>query len=281
MDLIESPAAMHSWGQDKPGQTIALVPTMGAFHEGHLCLMRHAAELSDRVVVSLFVNPLQFGPREDLARYPRNLARDLEMAAGARVDVLFAPKADAMYAGESLTRVRVDELTDTLCGASRPGHFDGVATVVAKLFNIVAPQVAVFGRKDLQQLAVIRRMTADLNWAIEIVGHPIVREADGLAMSSRNIYLSPAERGSALALHRVILWARERVKAGQSDAAALIAEVRTRLLHDPAIRIDYVSIVHERHLVYTPTLNRDSVLALAVFIGSTRLIDNSLLMAEE
>lgn len=281
MDLLDSPAAMSSWGKGQAGKTIALVPTMGAFHEGHLCLMRHAAGLADRVVVSLFVNPLQFGPQEDLTRYPRNLTRDLELAGGAGVDAVFAPAVAAMYPPSSRTQVRVAELTDTLCGASRPGHFDGVTTVVAKLFNIVAPQVAVFGRKDLQQLAVIRRMTFDLNWGIEIVGHPIVREGDGLAMSSRNIYLTPAERASALALHRGISFARQRAKDGQTDAAALIAEVRAQLLADPTIRVDYVSIVDEQRLVATPTLNRDSVLALAVWIGTTRLIDNALLLAEE
>lgn len=283
MELIDSPAAMSAWARNHAlaGRTIALVPTMGAFHEGHLCLMRHAAALADRVVVSLFVNPLQFGPREDLAQYPRNLERDLELAAGAHVDAVFAPAVAAMYPDASLTRVRVAELTDTLCGASRPGHFDGVTTVVAKLFNIVAPRFAVFGRKDLQQLAVIRRMTLDLNWSVEIVGHAIVREGDGLAMSSRNIYLTPAERQSALALHRVIRFAQERAKAGQTDAATLTAEVRARLNTDPAIRVDYVNIVHEQRLVATPTLNRDSVLALAVFIGTTRLIDNGLLLTEE
>ncbi|OIP47506.1 MAG: pantoate--beta-alanine ligase [Deltaproteobacteria bacterium CG23_combo_of_CG06-09_8_20_14_all_60_8] len=283
MDLIESPSAMTSWARDqaRAGKIIALVPTMGAFHEGHLCLMRHAAGLADRVVVSLFVNPLQFGPREDLARYPRNLPRDLELAAGAKVDLVFAPAVDAMYPQGSLTRVQVAELTDTLCGARRPGHFDGVTTVVAKLFNIVGPQVAVFGRKDLQQLAVIRRLTLDLNWAVEIIGHPIVREADGLAMSSRNIYLTPAGRCSALALHRVINFARQRAATGEADAAALTAEVRARLLMDPAVRVDYVSIVHQHRLVATPILTRDSVLALAVFIGTTRLIDNGLLLTEE
>lgn len=280
MDLIESPVAMRCWAKAQAGNTIALVPTMGAFHEGHLCLMRHAAGLADRVVVSLFVNPLQFGPQEDLAKYPRPLQRDLAMAVGAKVDAVFAPVPAAMYPEDSLTRVQVAQLTDTLCGASRPGHFDGVTTVVAKLFNIVTPQVAVFGRKDLQQLAVIRRMTSDLNWDIEIVGHAIVREGDGLAMSSRNIYLSPAERGSALALHRVIRWARQQARAGQTDAAFLTAEVRSRLEEDPAIRVDYVSIVDEHCLVATPTLNRDSVLALAVFVGTTRLIDNGLLLAE-
>lgn len=282
MDFISSPGSMTSWSVERyrSGETIALVPTMGAFHQAHLLLMREAAERCDRVVVSLFVNPLQFGPHEDYAAYPRDLQGDVDFARNEAVDVVFAPQPEAMYPDEMMTQVQVAGITETLCGVDRPGHFDGVATVVAKLFHIVMPQVAVFGRKDLQQLAVIRRMVHDLNWNIEIIGHPIVREEDGLAMSSRNAYLAPEERQSALALYQAIKFARQQVLQGQSDVAALVEDVRSMLKADERIRLDYVSIVNRHTLAVATTVDEGSVLALAAHVGTTRLIDNGALMGE-
>ncbi|MEW6500331.1 MAG: pantoate--beta-alanine ligase [Thermodesulfobacteriota bacterium] len=282
MEVIRTPAAMVAWANRTiaGGASIALVPTMGYFHEGHLSLMRRAKTLASRVVVSLFVNPLQFGPREDLARYPRDFDRDAALAEGEGVDVLFAPEAAAMYPAGSRTRVTVSGLSEGLCGATRPGHFEGVTTVVAKLFHLVKPQVAVFGQKDLQQLAVIRRMTADLNWDIEIVGHPIVREPDGLAMSSRNVYLSPQERLSALGLSRAIRHARQRVREGLTDAAELLREVREMLAALPGVAPEYVECVDETTLEPGARLVPGVVLAIAARVGTTRLIDNDNLFAE-
>lgn len=283
MEIIEAPAAMTAWADRVigAGKRIALVPTMGYFHEGHLSLMRLARNVADVVVVSLFVNPLQFGPHEDLARYPRDLERDRALAAGEGVAVLFAPSAEAMYPAAAQTRVVVNGLADGLCGRLRPGHFAGVTTVVAKLFHIVKPRKAVFGQKDLQQLAVIRRMTADLNWDIEIVAHPIVREPDGLAMSSRNVYLSAAERQSALGLFRVINLARQRVREGLTDAAALGREVREVLQALPPLAIEYIEFVDEATLAPCLQLKPGVVLALAVRVGATRLIDNDNLFRED
>ena len=282
MEVIRTPAAMVAWANRTiaGGASIALVPTMGYFHEGHLSLMRRAKTLASRVVVSLFVNPLQFGPREDLARYPRDFDRDAALAEGEGVDVLFVPEAAAMYPAGSRTRVTVSGLSEGLCGATRPGHFEGVTTVVAKLFHLVKPQVAVFGQKDLQQLAVIRRMTADLNWDIEIVGHPIVREPDGLAMSSRNVYLSPQERLSALGLSRAIRHARQRVREGLTDAAELLREVREMLAALPGVAPEYVECVDETTLEPGARLVPGVVLAIAARVGTTRLIDNDNLFAE-
>ena len=282
MEVIRTPAAMTAWANRTiaGGASIALVPTMGYFHEGHLSLMRRAKTLASRVVVSLFVNPIQFGPQEDLARYPRDFDRDAALAKGEGVDVLFAPEAAAMYPAGSRTRVTVSGLTEGLCGATRPGHFEGVTTVVAKLFHLVKPQVAVFGQKDLQQLAVIRRMTADLNWDIEIVGHPIVREPDGLAMSSRNVYLSPQERLAALGLNRAIRHARQQVREGLTDAAELLREVREMLAALPGVAPEYVECVDAMTLEPCARLVPGVVLAIAARVGTTRLIDNDNLFAE-
>lgn len=276
MKIISSPAEMTALADtaQAEGRTIGLVPTMGYFHDGHLALMKKAGESADLVVASLFVNPIQFGPGEDLARYPRDFARDCRLAAAAGVHVLFAPEAGDMYPEEPLSRVVVSGLSEGLCGASRPGHFSGVATVVAKLFNIVKPRVAVFGKKDLQQLAVIRRMVADLNWDTVIIGHPIVREADGLAMSSRNTYLSAQERNSALCLHKAILHARARVRQGLRDADALLVEVRALLLRHEGVTIDYAALVDGRDLTAVTELREGIVLAMAIRVGGTRLIDN-------
>lgn len=282
MKIIRLPRQMTAWSNSliRRGKRIALVPTMGYFHEGHLRLMRLARQHADHVVVSLFVNPIQFGPREDLASYPRDLERDAELAEGEQVDVLFVPEAGDMYPEGAQTRVTVSALSEGLCGRSRPGHFAGVATVVAKLFHIVKPQVAVFGEKDFQQLAVIRQMATDLNWDIDIVGHPIVREPDGLAMSSRNTYLSPAERLSALCLFQAIQHARQRVRQGLREADKLLSELDGLVRADAAVEPEYIAIVHRQSLVPQALLDRDSVLALAVRVGKTRLIDNDLLFAD-
>jgi pantoate--beta-alanine ligase len=257
------------------GRTIALVPTMGYFHEGHLSLMRMAGRLADHVVVSLFVNSLQFGPREDLSRYPRDLQRDARLAANEQVDVLFVPADKEMYSPDFATRVRVDSITDTLCGKQRPGHFEGVTTVVAKLFNIIKPHYAVFGQKDFQQLTVIRKMVRDLNWDIEIVAHPIVREDDGLAMSSRNTYLSKEERTKALCLHKAIQHARTRFAEGITDAGRLKSEIQAFISGTSGVTIDYISLVDKDTLADKKIVDSHSVLALAVRVGRTRLIDNS------
>jgi len=275
MEIIRTPAEMTAWANQvlADGQTIGLVPTMGFFHEGHLCLMRKVRENADRTVVSLFVNPIQFGANEDLARYPRDFSRDSQLADAEGVDVLFAPEAQAMYPPEGSTRVIVSGVTEGLCGASRPGHFAGVTTVVAKLFHIIKPHCAVFGRKDFQQLAVIERMVADLNWDVEIIGYPIVREADGLAMSSRNTYLSAQERQAALCLFRAIGHARRRVRTGLVEAKILLLEVEA-LLQQEAVTIEYVSLVDQATLRPQAVLQKGVVLAMAIKVGATRLIDN-------
>ena len=282
MEVIQSLADMTAWSQGMAasGKTIALVPTMGYFHEGHLSLMRLAADRADKVVVSLFVNAIQFGPQEDLAQYPRDFDRDCRLAEEEGVDVLFAPSADEMYPADFNTRVRVEGITATLCGQQRPGHFEGVTTVVAKLFHIIKADCAVFGEKDFQQLAVIRKMVTDLDWDIEIIGHPIVREEDGLAMSSRNVYLDPEERGKALSLYKAIGHARSRARAGITDAGQLIGEVKNIILASPDVSIDYISIVDSESLADKQTIDKKSVLALAVKIGNTRLIDNCYLLSE-
>jgi len=282
MEIITTPQQMKDWtaARRAAGHNLALVPTMGYFHEGHLALMRMAAEKAEQVMVSLFVNPIQFAPGEDLARYPRDLARDRGLAEATGVDALFVPGVEAMYPEEPRTRVTVSGLTENLCGASRPGHFDGVCTVVAKLFNIVQPELAVFGRKDFQQLAVIRRMTADLNFNLEIVSHPIVREEDGLAMSSRNKYLTPAERNSAPCLYRALQRAREQVAAGETRAEKLRSSAAQFIDNHDYTAIEYISIVDANTLEDQPTVGPDSLMALAVRVGSTRLIDNAFLLNE-
>jgi len=277
MQIIHPLTEMTHWSKEMiaSGRTIALVPTMGYFHEGHLSLMRLAGRLADHVVVSLFVNSLQFGPSEDLSRYPRDLQRDALLAANEGVDVLFVPADKDMYSPDFNTRVRVDSITDTLCGKQRPGHFEGVTTVVAKLFNIIKPHYAVFGQKDFQQLTVIRTMVRDLNWDIEIVAHPIVREHDGLAMSSRNTYLSSEERTKSRCLHKAIQHARARFAEGITDASRLKSEIQAFISGTPGVNIDYISLVDKDTLADKEIVDSQSVLALAVRIGGTRLIDNS------
>lgn len=268
---------MTAWSREqfRNDKTIGLVPTMGYFHEGHLSLMRLAGRRADLVVVSLFVNPTQFGPGEDLSSYPRDFDRDRELAAAAGVDVLFVPEVAAMYPAGEKTTVIVRDLTDHLCGADRPGHFAGVATVVTKLFNIVRPDLAVFGRKDFQQLAVIRRMCTDLNMGVQIVGHPIVREADGLAMSSRNTYLDDSLRESALSLSKGIDLARRLAAAGERNVKQLTVAIRALVDSCPETVVDYISFVNDASLQEVSEVDGETVLALAVKIGGrVRLIDN-------
>ncbi len=262
----------------RQGKTIAFIPTMGYLHAGHCSLLEAGRNRGDLLVLSIFVNPTQFGAGEDLDKYPRDFVRDAEMARAAGVDLIFAPEAREIYPAGYATYVNVEGLTETLCGRSRPGHFRGVTTVVAKLFQIVQPSVAYFGRKDFQQLAVIRRMAVDLNFPVEIVGMPIVREKDGLAMSSRNVYLSPVERQQALALVDSLRLASSMVKNGERNAEAVRREVRERIGREPDARIDYVQICHGETLQNMAEITPDSVLLLAVQIGKTRLIDNSFLL---
>ncbi|MCA1797246.1 MAG: pantoate--beta-alanine ligase [Geobacteraceae bacterium] len=261
------------------GKRIAFVPTMGYLHEGHLSLVRAARQYADVVVLSIFVNPTQFGVGEDFESYPRNLERDSAMAADAGVDIIFAPETADMYPRNYATTVRVDGITETLCGESRPGHFDGVTTVVSKLFGIVQPHAALFGMKDFQQLAVVRRMTLDLNIPVEIVGMPIVREADGLAMSSRNKYLSSEMRQQALALSDSIHNAIQAAQQGETDVATIMDMVKSRIKGGQDARIDYVEICHDSTLKPITRIDEHSVLLVAVFFGSTRLIDNHYLLA--
>jgi pantoate--beta-alanine ligase len=259
------------------GNTIAFVPTMGYFHEGHLALMREGRRHGDALIISIFVNPTQFAPTEDFQAYPRDLNRDVHLAESVGVDVIFAPEADTMYEEGHQTYVNLEALSLYLCGASRPGHFRGVATVVTKLFNIVKPHVALFGEKDYQQLAIIRRLARDLNLPIRIIGVPTVREADGLAMSSRNTYLSPDERRSALSLYQSIQLARERVSQGVRKARQLIAEASGLIQSQPHTRIDYVTLCDTETLEDVQLIDKPSLMVLAVWIGHTRLIDNAVL----
>jgi pantoate--beta-alanine ligase len=256
------------------GGTVGLVPTMGYFHEGHRSLMRAARAAHDAVVVSLFVNPTQFGPSEDLDAYPRDLAGDTEVAAAEDVDVLFAPSVAEMYPIDAATTVHVAGLTDALCGASRPGHFDGVTTVVAKLFSIVGPCHAYFGRKDAQQLAVVRRMAADLDLPVQVVGCPLVREPDGVAMSSRNSYLAPEERASATVLVRALRSAADAVLAGERDVQRVRRVLDEVLATEPSVRVDYAEIVDAATIQPIDAFTGDTLVAVAAFVGRTRLIDN-------
>ncbi|HEX9024425.1 MAG TPA: pantoate--beta-alanine ligase [Geobacteraceae bacterium] len=263
------------------GTTVALVPTMGYLHEGHASLMREGRKRAGLLVTSIFVNPTQFGTGEDFTTYPRDLEGDSKLAAACGVDVIFAPGAGAMYPAGYQTFTDVERLTLPLCGASRPGHFRGVTTVVEKLFNIVQPHLALFGKKDYQQLAVIRRMVADLNIPVEIIGMPIVREPDGLAMSSRNSYLSPRERESALCLSRSLHAAGALYREGERDVALLRERVVAVISAEPAATIDYVELLDGDTLEKTNEAHDRTLLALAVRVGKTRLIDNCILGEEE
>lgn len=258
----------------KEGLTIGLVPTMGYLHEGHKSLIDKAVAENDRVVVSVFVNPIQFGPSEDLASYPRDLERDAELCEKAGANVIFHPEDSEMYFDDFCTYVDMDDLTKGLCGKTRPTHFRGVCTVVSKLFHIVAPDRAYFGQKDAQQLAVIRRMVRDLNFDLEIVGCPIVREEDGLAKSSRNTYLSAEERKAAVVLHKGLTEGEKLLEAGEKDAAKVIAAVREVIEKEPLAKIDYVELVDWNTLKPVNMVEDTVLMAVAVYIGKTRLIDN-------
>ncbi len=263
----------------RAGKRVGFVPTMGAIHEGHCSLMRAARAECAEVVVSIFVNPTQFGPGEDFARYPRPIEADLAACAAERVDVVFCPAVEEMYPSGTVTTVHVARLTEGLCGAHRPGHFDGVTTVVAKLFNIVQPDVAYFGQKDAQQVTVIRRMVRDLLWPIEIVVCPTIREPDGLAMSSRNVYLNPEQRRQALCLYQTLSWARARIEAGHREADTLIEQMRERIVAAGPCTIDYIAIVDPDDLAAQARVESRCLIALAVRMGPTRLIDNILVDA--
>lgn len=280
MEIIVDPKEMQqrALAAKRAGQRIAFVPTMGFLHDGHLSLLQEGRKRGDLLVLSIFVNPTQFGANEDLSTYPRAMESDCELARAAGTDLVFAPSTAAIYPPDASTWVNVEGLTDVLCGASRPGHFRGVTTVVTKLFNLVQPDVALFGCKDFQQLAVIRRMVRDLDMPVEIVGMPIVREADGLALSSRNVYLSPEERQQALVLSRAITTARQMAGAGVRDAGEIVAALRALIAAQPAARIDYLQICYQDTLQEQVAIDSDSVLLLAVFVGKTRLIDNSFLL---
>lgn len=280
MEVVESVQEMQQRmaSARASGKVIAFVPTMGYLHEGHLSLLKEGRQRGDILALSIFVNPTQFGQGEDFEVYPRDLNNDCRLALAAGVDVIFAPKVSAMYPDGHATDVNVSGITSELCGASRPNHFRGVCTVVTKLFNIVQPHVALFGAKDFQQLAVVKRMTGDLNLPVEIIGMPIYREADGLAMSSRNVYLDKQQRLQALALSQGITLARELVKQGEKNAAMVIAAVSRHLGLQSQVRTDYVAICHQSTLEPQQQIDSDSVLLLAAFVGQTRLIDNGYLL---
>jgi pantoate--beta-alanine ligase len=258
-------------------EPVGLVPTMGYLHEGHLSLVRRAAEECASVVVSIFVNPTQFGPSEDLAAYPRDMERDLRLLESLGVDLVWTPTPEIMYPNGYQTWVQVEALTDPLEGAMRPGHFRGVATVVAKLFNSVQPAKAYFGQKDAQQAAVIRRMAHDLNFPLEVVVCPTVREPDGLAMSSRNAYLDPEQRRAATVLYRALNGAKEAYQAGERDAEVLRAIMRETLAAEPLAQMQYISCADYDSLQELDTVSGKALLSMAVFVGKTRLIDNMVL----
>jgi pantoate--beta-alanine ligase len=267
----------HSDTLRRQGKTIVFVPTMGFLHEGHLALMKKGKSLGDVLVASIFINPTQFAPGEDLASYPRDMERDLALTKKTGVDVVFVPDEKEMYHKEFQTYINLEKLPNHLCGLSRPIFFRGVATVVAKLFNIVKPQVAVFGRKDYQQLTVIRQMVRDLDFDLEIVGAATVREPDGLAMSSRNTYLTSDQRTSALSLYQSMIKTQEALDQGQRDAQRLIAMARTFIDSHPHAEIDYINICDPDTLVDIKIVDRPVLMALAVKVGTARLIDNMLL----
>lgn len=259
------------------GKRLGFVPTMGALHEGHLSLVRAARSSSDLVAASIFVNPTQFGANEDLAKYPRSFERDRELLQGERVELLFAPSVEQMYPAGAVTWVTVEGLSDKLDGRSRPGHFRGVTTVVAKLFHVVQPDAAFFGQKDAAQVAIIRRMVRDLNLPVEIVVCPIVRAADGLAMSSRNAYLDPDERKRALVLQRSLLRAEHLAETGERNAARLVAAGREEIDKESSVRLDYFEIVNPDTLDPLEDISGGGLVAVAAVVGGTRLIDNILL----
>jgi len=262
--------------QKAQGKTIGLVPTMGYLHEGHLSLIKKAKENSDFVCASIFVNPIQFGPNEDYNKYPRDIERDIKLLEENGCDLVFTPSVEEMYPNERLTTVSVIKITNKLCGAYRPGHFDGVCTVVTKLFNIFTPDIAVFGQKDAQQVAVIKKMVEDLNVPVKIIASPIVRDEDGLALSSRNVYLNDDERHAALILNKSLKEAEKILKSGERNAENIISRVKNILESEPLCKIQYVSCVHPDTLEDLTAINDKALIAIACYIGNTRLIDNLL-----
>jgi pantoate--beta-alanine ligase len=279
MKLVHSVAEMHrlSRAARSRGKRLGLVPTMGALHEGHLSLVRAARKKSDLVAASIFVNPTQFGPHEDFAKYPRTLENDCALLEREGVELVFAPPVEEMYPKGVVTWVVVECLSDRLCGKSRPGHFRGVTTVVAKLFHIVEPDVAFFGQKDAAQVAIIQRMVRDLNMPVAIEVCPIVREPDGLAISSRNAYLNPEERKSALVLHRSLTRVQKLFGGGEQDSAKLISAAQQEFATEPNVRVDYVEVVNPETLEPEAKVTKRTLVAVAAFVGQTRMIDNIVL----
>ena len=261
-------------GWKSQGLKVGFVPTMGYLHEGHESLIKRASEENEKVVVSIFVNPIQFGPKEDLSTYPRDLERDSKVCEGAGADIIFHPKSEEMYFEDFSTFVDMNGLTSGLCGKSRPTHFRGVCTVVTKLFNIVSPDRAYFGEKDAQQLAIIKRMVRDLNIDVEVIGCPIVREKDGLAKSSRNTYLSIEERSAATILSKALNIAREKIKDGERTSSNIISTIKEIIESEKLARIDYIEVVDSFSMEGVDTIEKSVLVAIAVFIGKTRLIDN-------
>lgn len=282
MEIIETVEDMQARAEELrlAGKVLALVPTMGFLHEGHLELMRVGRKQADILMISIFVNPTQFGPNEDYEKYPRDTEGDLAKARSVGVDIVYFPNAGEMYPEGHQTNVSVQKVTKHLCGLSRPGHFDGVTTVVAKLFNATKPHLAIFGQKDYQQLTVISRMVQDLNMDIQIVGIPTVREPDGLAMSSRNSYLNPEERKSALCLKKSLDLAEVLFRQGETNAETIKKSIEELVLSHPHTRIDYINICDPTTLEDIETLKGETLLALAVMVGKTRLIDNAVIGRE-
>jgi pantoate--beta-alanine ligase len=276
MEVIRTIKEMKEFSSQarRAGKTIAFVPTMGFFHDGHLSLMREGRRRCDLLIISLFVNPTQFGPNEDFKNYPRDFERDRKMAEEVGADVLFAPEASDMYPSNHQTIVRVEKVTQNLCGRSRPAHFQGVATVVLMLFEIVMPHAAIFGEKDYQQLVTIQQMVRDLHMRVEVVGMPTVREEDGLAMSSRNRYLLLEERKAALSLYRSLQKAKELLQKGERKAERILHEMKEIFQSEPLVKIDYVQICDAYSLQDVNQIEGDVVVALAAYLGKTRLIDN-------
>lgn len=271
-EIKELRSLIKSWKRE--GLSVGFVPTMGALHEGHESLIKKAVEENDKVVVSVFVNPTQFGPNEDYDSYPRNIDKDLAICLNAGATVVFNPEPSEMYFDNKSTSVSVSNLTSVLCGAKRPGHFDGVCLVVSKLLNIVTPDKAYFGQKDAQQVAVLKRMVRDLNIDVEIVACPIIREEDGLAKSSRNTYLSKEERKAALVLSKSLELAKDSLRDGERNANKLKAIIKEEISKEPLAKIDYVQIVDSDSLENVEAIEKNVLIPIAVYIGKTRLIDN-------
>jgi pantoate--beta-alanine ligase len=281
MKIIASAKEMTSLSKEvrRSGRTVGFVPTMGALHQGHLSLVRAAREKTDIVVTSIFVNPTQFGPAEDFSKYPRTFEKDSAMLAAEKTDYIFSPSVEEMYPKDATTWVDVEELSGKLDGRSRPGHFRGVTTVVSKLFNIVQPDMAFFGQKDAAQVAVIRKMVRDLNLDVEIVVCPIVRESDGLAMSSRNAYLNPEQRKQALVLSQALKKVEKLAVQGERNSEKLIGAGKQAIAEEPSVRLDYFEVVNPDTLEQVADVSEGALVAVAAFVGTTRLIDNLLLSA--